>query len=95
MKEKWRKSDAQVTHKWRTASLSENENPAGGVSADDHVVGRVGFDDRADTRELFAANVEAFAGRGVVDVNLSRLRHRTHDEHVVARRVPLGLQKNH
>jgi len=50
------------------------------------------LDDGADRRQLVAAEVEALAGLGVVDVHLPGLRHRADDEHVVARRMPFGLK---
>ena len=74
-------------------SFRENENSAGRISADDDVVRRMDLHDRADRRQLVAANVEAFAGLGVVDVDLPRLRHRAHDEQVFTRWMPLSLKQ--
>ena len=76
---------------WANFSVRKNENAAWRVSTDDHVSRGVRFHDRADGRELIAAKVKAVARLCVEDVDFSRLRHRTHDEHVLAWRMPLGL----
>ena len=50
------------------------------------------FDDGADGGDLIAPEVEVVAGLGVEDIDLARLTHRTHHEHVFASRMPFGLK---
>jgi hypothetical protein len=72
--------------------LCKDKNATGSVSTDDDVLGRMRFDYGADGGELITPEVEVVASLGVEDVDLARLTHRTHHEHVFASRMPFGLK---